>query len=193
MYMSIRTLDYVIFSHQANLSKTTKHWDSFVSHCISDENTSQYNHGPFPRDGGFRYEFQFDAIELHLLPGCDITKENAFVFVDYVVKTSQLSYPRDKGFVHLSIPLETIVPHLPIKIANLHHMQLGTHLPKSEIIRSFNSHSCASCDLYHSIFTVVDSKSSKAKNCMRALRLNANKKSEILETKAQVLLPPDPM
>ena len=34
MYMSIRTLDYVIFSHQVNLSKTTKHWDGFVSHCI---------------------------------------------------------------------------------------------------------------------------------------------------------------
>ena len=33
MYMSIRTLDYVIFSHQANLFKTTKHWDGFVSHC----------------------------------------------------------------------------------------------------------------------------------------------------------------
>ena len=35
MYMSIRTLDYVIFSHQANLSKTTKQWDGFVSHCTS--------------------------------------------------------------------------------------------------------------------------------------------------------------
>ena len=33
MCMSIKTLDYVIFSHQANLSKTTKHWDGFVSHC----------------------------------------------------------------------------------------------------------------------------------------------------------------
>ena len=33
MYMSNKTLDYVIFSHQANLSKTTKHWDGFVSHC----------------------------------------------------------------------------------------------------------------------------------------------------------------
>ena len=35
MYMSIKTLNYVIFSHQANLSKTTKHWDGFVSHCIT--------------------------------------------------------------------------------------------------------------------------------------------------------------
>ena len=32
--VSFRTLDYVIISHQALLSKTTKHWDSFVSHCI---------------------------------------------------------------------------------------------------------------------------------------------------------------
>ena len=31
--ISFRTLDYVITSHQALLSKTTKHWDDFVSHC----------------------------------------------------------------------------------------------------------------------------------------------------------------
>ena len=37
MYMSIRTLDYVILLHQANLSKTTKHWDGFVSHCMDAE------------------------------------------------------------------------------------------------------------------------------------------------------------
>ena len=28
-----KTLAYVITPHQAHLSKTTKHWDSFVSHC----------------------------------------------------------------------------------------------------------------------------------------------------------------
>ena len=33
--ISFRTLDYVIISHQALLSKTTKHWDGFVSHCMS--------------------------------------------------------------------------------------------------------------------------------------------------------------
>ena len=37
MYMSIRTLDYVILLHQANLSKTTKHWDGFVSHCKTED------------------------------------------------------------------------------------------------------------------------------------------------------------
>ena len=31
--MRTKTLDYVITLHQVHLSKTTKHWDSFVSHC----------------------------------------------------------------------------------------------------------------------------------------------------------------
>ena len=33
LYLSIKTLDYVISPHHVYLSKTTKHWDSFVSHC----------------------------------------------------------------------------------------------------------------------------------------------------------------
>ena len=32
--MTAKTIDYVITLHQDHLSKTTKHWDSFVSHCI---------------------------------------------------------------------------------------------------------------------------------------------------------------
>ena len=32
-YKSIKTQDYVISPHQVHLSKTTKHWDGFVSHC----------------------------------------------------------------------------------------------------------------------------------------------------------------
>ena len=32
---SFRTIAYVITPHQVHLSQTTKHWDGFVSHCIS--------------------------------------------------------------------------------------------------------------------------------------------------------------
>ena len=32
-YISIKAQDYVINPHQVHLSKTTKHWDGFVSHC----------------------------------------------------------------------------------------------------------------------------------------------------------------
>ena len=34
-YISIKTQDYVISPYQVHLSKTTKHWDGFVSHCNS--------------------------------------------------------------------------------------------------------------------------------------------------------------
>jgi hypothetical protein len=132
----------------------------------------------YPRGGGSRYEFRFDAIERYLLPGCNITKENAFVFVDHVDSTAHLSYSVDKHFVHASIPLENIVSFLPVrmllKIAKLHRIPIGTHVPKSQIISSFDNHSCVSCNLYHSVFSVVDSKSLKAKNRMRALRHNLN-------------------
>ena len=33
LYISFRTLDCIIIPHQVLLSKTAKHWDSFVSHC----------------------------------------------------------------------------------------------------------------------------------------------------------------
>ena len=144
----------------------------------------QSNHGAtriYPRGGAFRYEFHFDAIEQYLLPGCDVTNENAFVFVDHVDSTGRLSYPADKHFVHANIPLEKLVSFLTVKmllkIARLHHIPIGSHVPKSEIVHSFENHSCASCNLYHSVFSVVDSQSLKAKNRMRTLRLNLNKSS----------------
>ena len=34
-YISIKTQDYVISPYQVHLSKTTKHWDTFVSNCIN--------------------------------------------------------------------------------------------------------------------------------------------------------------
>ena len=36
LYISFRTMDCVIIPHQVLLSKTAKHWDGFVSHCICD-------------------------------------------------------------------------------------------------------------------------------------------------------------
>src|SRR6202040_3207151 len=33
--MTAKTVDYVITLHQDHLPRTTKHWDSFVSHCRS--------------------------------------------------------------------------------------------------------------------------------------------------------------
>ena len=41
-YISIKAQYYVINPHQVHLSKTTKHWDGFVSHCILHEKRTTY-------------------------------------------------------------------------------------------------------------------------------------------------------
>ena len=154
--------------------------------CLPQQN-SQSNHGSihsYPKGGGYRYEFSFDTIKNYLEPeGCAFTKDNAFVFVDYVDSTGHLLYPADKSFVHVNIPFANFIAFIPVKmllkIVKLHHMEIGTHVPKHEIIRFFDAHSCESCDLYHSVFTVVDSQSLKAKNRMHTLRLNRSSKAQI--------------
>ena len=97
-------------------------------------------------------------IQPHLPAGCDVTKDDTFVFVDLVDSIGRLLYPVE-DFVHVSIPLESIVSFLSVislqKIAKLHHIPIGSHVPQYEVIRSFENHSCASCNLYHSVFAVV--------------------------------------
>ena len=154
----------------------------------------------------------FSSIQLNRFFLQAVTLPNIMPLSLLTTLTAQglLSYPADKCFVHVSIPLESIVPFLPVKsllkIAKLHHIPVGSHVPKSEIVRSFDGHSCASCNIYHSVFAVVDSKGLKAKK--RKLNLNetslnsdaqtadsdmADEFLERSETKAQVSFSLDPM
>ena len=225
----LHDLCYLIFMHIVCNDKFTHNFlrciSIFFSICTNpplsslqqaesvSKETGQSNHGPIcthPWGSRSPSVFCFDAIEQHLVGGCAITKENEFVFVDHVDSTACLLYPVDESFVHVSIPLQKIVPFLPVKmllkIAKLHHIPIGTHVPKSQIIQSFDAHSCASCDVYHSIFAVLDSKSLRAKNRMRALWLNLNKLpdhdaqifsgkhcDDKLDTKGEVSFALDPM
>jgi hypothetical protein len=149
---------------------------------ISNQSNDFFIHA-YPRGGGFRYKFAFDTTAFdsdtieQLIKGCAVTKDNAaFVFVDHVDSAGLFLYPTNESFVHVNIPLDRIAPHLPVKmllkIAKLHHIKIGTHVPKRDIICFFDDHSCASCELYQSVFTIVDSKALKDKNRMKALRLN---------------------
>ena len=49
--INFRTLTYVITPHQVHLSKTTKHWDGFVSHCKSIIFTCKSRHSICIRQG----------------------------------------------------------------------------------------------------------------------------------------------
>ena len=195
--LCIRVFVYVVhnnlFSMSSFLSVCANALDFALARSISNE-----MHGPamrtFPRGGGVRYIFQFDAIEPHLHAGCDITKDSTFAFVDHVDSTGLLLYPANKNFVHVSIPLKKIVPFLSVKlllkIAKLHHIPLGSHVPKSKIIHSFHGHSCVSCNLYYSVFSVLDSKSSKTKKQNQGNNLDLIK-SSLLVNDAQTTVMAD--
>jgi ribosomal protein S26 len=133
----------------------------------------------FAHGGGTRREIPFDAIEPHVVTGCVVSDKNAFIFVDHVDSAGQLLYPVDKLFVHANVPLQNMVSYLPVKmilkIARLHNVTIGSHVSKSEFAHYFEGHDCVSCNLYLSVFSVVDSKSVKARDRMRAVRLNLNK------------------
>ena len=157
-------------------------WLSPSVHTSADIEPGFLPHPPmraFAHGSGTQREIPFDAIEPYVVTGCNINDKNAFVFVDHVDNAGLLLYPTDKHFVHANVPLRDMVSYLPVKmflkIARLHHIAVGSHVPKSEFGCYVEAHDCVSCNLYLSVFSVIDSKSVKARNRMQAMRLDLNK------------------
>ena len=120
----------------------------------------------YPYGGSKQQEFLFQDIEQYIVAGKDFDHTTIAVrFVDHVDSTSQIAYPLDKNFVHANIPLEQILPYLSVqmalKVARLHHICLGSHVLKSDFSRHFEGHACMSCNLYLSIFSVIDLKATR--------------------------------
>ena len=120
----------------------------------------------YPYGGSKQQEFSFQDIEQYIVAGNDFDHTTTAVrFIDHVDSTGQIAYPLEKNFVHANIPLEHILPYLSVrmalKVARLHHIRLGSHVPKSDFSRHFEGHACASCNLYLSIFSVIDSKATR--------------------------------
>lgn len=119
--------------------------------------------------GGRQHEFSHLEIKPYITMGnSSIYNGAAFKFVDHVDSLGQATYPIAQNFIHTNIPLDDIVPCLPVKvalkIARLHHLEIGSHVPKSEICRAFEGHNCRYCHLYVTVFAVVDSKSTRRRN-----------------------------
>jgi hypothetical protein len=113
----------------------------------------------------------------------DIPCDSGFNYVDHVDSAGLLAYPVHENFVYANVPLQDILPHVSLrmgfKIAQLHHIYVGSHVTKSDFICYFDSHSCASCNLYSSVFSIVQSSAVKDKNCKHASRLNLNQSAPL--------------
>jgi hypothetical protein len=128
--------------------------------------------------GGRQHIFTFEEISNHIIAGYDVNHEmhdSAFKFIDYVDSTGGVAYPANQNFVHAYVPLPYLLPYLSIKtglkIAVLHNINLDPRVPRSKLDSSLLGHTCVSCNLYRSVFSVVPSKAAKDRNRKRAIKV----------------------
>ncbi|KAF8220009.1 hypothetical protein L208DRAFT_1075532, partial [Tricholoma matsutake] len=112
---------------------------------------------------GGQPKFVFEDVAPYVVAGDNYDQDSTFQFADHVDSTGQLAYPLDQKFVYTNIPVPALLPYLSVcvalKVARLHHISVGSHVPKSEIACLFEGHDCASCNLYLSVFSVRHLKS----------------------------------
>ena len=142
--------------------------DSSHSRCIS-------------YGGGRPHVFTLEEIGNHIIGGYVAISNHevhdvAFKFIDYVDdSTGGAAYPANQNFVHAYVPLPCLLPYLSLKmglkIAELHHINLDPRVPKSKLNSLLQGHSCVSCDLYRSVFSVVTSKAAKDRDRKRAIKV----------------------
>ena len=132
--------------------------------------------------GGRQHMFTFEEVSTCIVDGHDVDHDSAFKFIDHVDSTGRVAYPTDQNYIYADVPLPDLIPYLSLKmifkISKLHHIDLHPRVSKSasELVSSFVGHSCVSCNLYCSVFSVVPSKAVKDRKCKQA-SLNKFKKN----------------
>ena len=120
-----------------------------------------------PTGGGRSYVFTAEAIQPYVTQSQMIIDSTcAFKFIDHIDSEAQTSFPTDQKFVYANVPLINLVSHIPInmvhKIAHIHSISLGSHVPKKDIPAYFDNHSCQSCSIHVSVFAMEKSRHTKA-------------------------------
>jgi len=150
-----------------------------------------------PVGEGRPYLFPSDAIQPFIISGEDVYDSGSvFLFVDHVDDSGKVSYPNQQNFVHTNIPLLDLIPHIPVKmiqkIARIHHITIGSHVSKKNMISYFENHNCVSCSLFLSIFSITMSWTMK--DCLRKLKTTKEPASVTIEQNTnQWPFPPPPL
>ena len=141
------------------MNKTRPSEACFTHGTCNDKMTLGVLPTAFPLGGGRSHLFASSEIQPHLLTkGIDYNINDAFTFIDYVERSSVSSFPVVDGFVATVVPLDKLVPYIPVamaqKIARYHDIPLGSHVPKRFISSYFANHNseCVACLSYCSIF-----------------------------------------
>ena len=115
--------------------------------------------------GGGQHVFSALDVGPYITAGHDLNTDCVFKFIDHVDSSGRLAYPLTQNFIHANIPLHKILPYVSVRvalrIARLHHLQIGSHVSKSEICKILEEHRCISCNLCLTVFAVSDSKAAR--------------------------------
>ena len=126
--------------------------------------------------GGRQHLFTFEEVGTRIVSGYDVDHDSAFKFIDYVDSTGRVAYPTDQNYVYAEVPFPNLLPYLSLKmilrISKLHNINLNhPRASKQELISSILGHSCVSCNLYCSVFSVVASKAEKDRKRKQAVKV----------------------
>jgi len=130
---------------------------------------------------------------------------SCFCYVDHVDEIGQLNYPLSEKYVFVDIPLHDLIPHIPIRsilqIARQHHVPIGSHMSKGEMVQYFDNHSCVSCTQFLTVFAQCDSMKTKKNQLKHKQKVYHEKKykkqSDIVDHNmtemANSIFPPPPL
>ena len=142
--------------------------------------------------GGREHEFSALDVEPYITAGHtgNPSNNNAFKFVDHIQVDGKAAYPIALNYIHTNIPLSDLIHHLSIrvalKISRLHQLQIGSHVPKSEICRIFEGHNCTNyCNQCVTVFAIVDSKHTRHR-MHKAEKKSGNRVTSAVITKPKV-------
>jgi len=131
-----------------------------------------------PVGGGRPHVFLSEAILPYLInQDNNVDSSTKFLFIDHVDNAGLASLSTEQ-YVCTNVPLPNIIPHIPIymiqKIAQLHHIAIGSHVPKKNMLAYFANHNCTDCNQYFSVFSVAVSPKTK-RNLRKRLQREAGK------------------
>jgi hypothetical protein len=116
--------------------------------------------------GGHASVIQWSDIKAHAQRAPEVYRDaDVFTYVDYLHEMTAVSYSVSKNFVVADVPLSELIPHVSVatalKIARLHDIPLGSHVPKKHLLPHFQDHKCMKCASYLSVFKLKTSVTTK--------------------------------
>jgi hypothetical protein len=163
---------------------------SSVTQCPTPDTCSPTN---YPVGGGRSHVFKYNDLVAHIIAldeEFDL-QSSSFRFVDHVKHAAVDSqYPVNNNYVHTKIPISELAPCIPVtalrKIAHNHSAKINlSRSTKAELVSMFESHHCAECNDYVTIFSAETSKQ-KGRTPASKSNNNANRKKVYHEKKKRV-------